>query len=98
MLVVPPGTVELYASKTGWNHFVIDNGDGVVVGISDVERLNGNDEMRNGEGDGKHLSSEKRGEVYDLQGRKLHSVGAGPVPARLRKGMYIRNGRKVVIK
>ena len=98
VLVVPPGTVELYASKTGWNHFVIDNGDGVVVGISDVERLNGNDEMRNGEGDGKHLSSEKRGEVYDLQGRKLHSVGAGPVPARLRKGLYIRNGRKVVIK
>jgi len=35
---------------------------------------------------------------YDLSGRKLSGVGAGPVPARLPKGVYINNGRKVVIK
>jgi len=35
---------------------------------------------------------------YDLSGRKLNGVGAGPVPARLPKGIYIHNGKKVVIK
>ena len=35
--------------------------------------------------------------VYDLQGRRLDSVGAGTVPA-LRKGIYIHGGRKVVIR
>ena len=40
----------------------------------------------------------KSSALYDLQGRRLDSVGAGPVPARLRKGVYIENGRKVVVK
>ena len=35
---------------------------------------------------------------YTLDGRKLDGVGAGPVPARLPKGLYIHGGRKVVIK
>ena len=36
---------------------------------------------------------------YTLDGRRLDGVGAGPVPARLRKkGIYIYNGIKVVIK
>ena len=35
---------------------------------------------------------------YTLDGRKLDGVGTGSVPARLRKGIYIHNGRKVVIK
>ena len=34
---------------------------------------------------------------YSLSGMKLGVVGAGPVPARLRKGLYIHNGRKVVV-
>ncbi len=35
---------------------------------------------------------------YSLDGRKVDGVGAGPVPARLRKGIFIVNGKKVVIK
>jgi hypothetical protein len=38
------------------------------------------------------------GAWYTLDGRKLDGVGAGPVPARLRKGLYIHEGKKVVIK
>lgn len=40
----------------------------------------------------------KSSAFYDLQGRRLNRVGAGPVPARLRKGVYIENGRKRVVK
>ena len=42
--------------------------------------------------------TEKSDAWYTLDGRKLDGVGAGSVPARLRKGLYIHNGRKVVIK
>ena len=35
---------------------------------------------------------------YTLDGRKLDGVGAGPVPARLRKGVYLHGGKKVVVK
>ena len=59
-----------------------------TTGISEASPLNDKGQMIN----------EKRGGVYDLQGRKLDSVGAGPVPARLHKGLYIVNGKKVVIK
>ena len=69
-----------------------------VTGVSEASPLNEKGKMRNGEDDGEHQSSEKRGEVYDLQGRKLDGVGAGPVPARLHKGLYIINGKKVMIK
>ena len=41
--------------------------------------------------------TDKAGAWYDLNGRKV-DVGAGPVPARLHKGLYIHNGKKVVIK
>ena len=34
--------------------------------------------------------------VYNLSGQKVDGVGAGPVPARLRKGLYIVNGKKVI--
>ncbi len=37
------------------------------------------------------------GSIYTLSGVKVDGVGAGPVPARLRKGLYIVNGKKVVI-
>ena len=35
---------------------------------------------------------------YTINGMKLSNVGADPVPARLPKGVYINNGKKVVIK
>ena len=35
---------------------------------------------------------------YSVDGVRFGGVGAGPVPARLRKGLYIHGGRKVVIK
>ena len=83
-LVVPPGTVELYTSKKGWNHFFIDHGESTVTAIGDVSdaaRLNDKGQMIN----------DKRGEVYDLQGRQ---VGTSNMP----KGLYIQNGHKIVIK
>ena len=62
--------------------------DGEVVGIGEASPLNDKGQMIN----------DKRGGVYDLQGRKLDDVGAGSVPARLHKGLYIIGGKKVVIK
>ena len=44
------------------------------------------------------LNDKEVGAWYDLSGRKLDGVGAGPVPARLRKGIYLHGGKKVVIK
>ena len=35
---------------------------------------------------------------YTLDGVRLDGVGAGPVPARLRKGLYIHGGKKVMVK
>ena len=35
---------------------------------------------------------------YSVDGVRFGGVGAGLVPARLRKGLYIHGGRKVVIK
>jgi len=70
--------------------------DDETTGISDAELFENEKTMvstnrlRNGE-------NEKRGGVYDMQGRKIEGVGAGPVPARLRKGLYIVNGKKVVV-
>jgi hypothetical protein len=35
---------------------------------------------------------------YTLDGRKIDGVGVSSVPTHLRKGLYIHNGRKVVVK
>jgi len=51
--------------------------------------LNDKGEMRN---------DKEAGAWYDLSGRKLDDVGAGPVPARLRKVIYLHGGKKVVVK
>ena len=64
--------------------FVLNFGDG-QTGISEAAPLNDKGQMTNDN-------------WYSLDGRRLDSVGAGPVPARLRKGMYIHNGKKRVIK
>jgi hypothetical protein len=42
--------------------------------------------------------TEKADAWFDLNGRKLNGAGEGSVPARLCKGLYIVNGKKVVIK
>ena len=71
-----------------------------ATGISDAEHLNDKGQMIN----------DKRGEVYDLQGRKVNAQGTmyrsaegrllptGRKNAQLPKGMYIMNGKKVVVK
>jgi len=59
---------------------------GVPVGISDASHLNENEKMRNEKLDG----------VYDLQGRKIN-VQSSMHNAQLPKGIYIRNGKKVVV-
>ena len=58
---------------------------GKPTGIKEIERL------RNGENDGEHQSS---GIIYDLQGRRI--ANSQLLNGRLQKGLYIRNGRKVV--
>ena len=36
---------------------------------------------------------------YDLQGRRVEwRAGTGPTPTGLKKGVYVKDGRKVVIK
>ena len=69
--------------------FMLDFGDEESQGISDAPRLNDKGQM---------INDKEADAWYDLSGRKLSGVGAGPVPARLPKGVYINNGRKVVIK
>lgn len=55
------------------------------------------DDVATGVGGAPHLNDE-HGAVYDLQGRRLDGVGAGSAPARLHKGLYIIDGKKVVMK
>jgi hypothetical protein len=57
------------------------------TGISDAPRLNDKGQMTN----------DKRGGVYDLQGRRINAQGTMH-HAQLTKGIYIENGRKVAIK
>ncbi len=74
----------LMAGAPSLSRFVLNFGDG-----SEISSLNDRGEM---------INDKEAGAWYDLSGRKLDNVGAGPVPARLRKGLYIHNGRKVVVK
>jgi len=66
---------------------------GGATGIGEAELFE-NEKMRNGE-------NEKRGGVYDLQGRRLGASlnDKGQMTnEKLRKGIYIRDDRKVVVK
>ena len=64
--------------------FLSFDGGGETTGIGAT--LNEKGKMRN----------EK---VYDLQGRRMAwRAGTGPAPAGLRKGIYVKEGKKVIIK
>jgi hypothetical protein len=60
-------------------------GEGIQTGISEAAPLNDKGQMINDD-------------WYTLDGRKIDDVGTGPVPARLRKGLYIHGGRKVLVR
>jgi hypothetical protein len=66
--------------------FHLNFGEGEASGIDAQQIIN------------PQLSIPKREGWYTIDGRKLDGVGTGSVPAHLRKGIYIHNGRKVVIK
>lgn len=65
--------------------FVLDFGNGETTGILEIE-------------DGKWTTAKEmaNGNWFDLSGRKM--VNGESVSGRLPKGVYIHNGKKVVIK
>jgi hypothetical protein len=65
--------------------FRLNFGEEESTGISEAASLNDKGQMINDN-------------WYSIDGRKLDGAGAGPIPAHLRKGLYINNGRKVVVK
>jgi hypothetical protein len=81
------GAFRAYFELTGEHEarqFVLNFGE-EQTGISEAAPLNDKGQMINDN-------------WYSLDGRRLDGVGAGPVPARLRKGLYIHNGRKVLVR
>ena len=78
-LYVPKGCKEKYEATDGWKQFKkIEEME--TMGICDAPRLNDKGKMIN----------DKRGGVYDLQGRRL--------TLKPENGVYIENGRKRVVK
>jgi len=83
-LYVPIGTKEKYEATKGWT--VFDNiEEREMAGIDEASLLN------------EKMINEKRGGVYDLSGRKINAQGTIH-NAQLKKGIYIRDGRKIVVK
>ena len=73
-----------------------------TTGISEASLFE-NEIMRNEEDDGEYLSSEKWSAVFDLQGRRIQTsnfVGGDlqSPTSNLKKGIYVVNGKKVIIK
>ena len=66
-----------------------------TTGISDAERLNDKGQMINGS---TGSPQEKRGGVYNLNGQRVANSQFSIPNSQLKKGIYIKNGRKVVIK
>jgi len=68
------------------------------TGISDTSRLNDKEQINGSTGS----PQDKRGEMYDLQGRRVNSAEANSslfsLHSSLKKGVYIKNGRKIVVK
>lgn len=69
--------------STDVRQFVLDFGDGCVTGIENSSLITSNPSLQG---------------WYTLDGRKLNMAREAPVPASLPKGMYIHNGKVVVIK
>ena len=91
-LFVPKGCKKKYTACNGWNRFYkIEEID--VTGIGGAPHLN--EKMRNEENE--KMRNNERGGVYDLSGRKINAQGTMH-NAQLKKGIYIRDGRKVVVK
>ena len=91
-LFVPKGCKKKYTACNGWNRFYkIEEIE--VTGVGGAPHLN--EKMRNEENE--KMRNNKRGGVYDLSGRKINAQGTMH-NAQLKKGIYIRDGRKVVVK
>ena len=91
---------KMYLHLPAWLLPEYDNSRTLGLQFLDDDETTGIDEFGEAEplNNKEQRINDKRGGVYDLQGRKLDDVGAGPVPARLHKGLYIIGGKKVVIK
>ena len=69
--------------------FVLNFGDENTQGISDASRLNDKGEM---------INDKEAGAWYTLDGRRVQTSNIKLQTSKLKKGLYIHNGRKVVIK
>lgn len=66
--------------------FILDFGDGESTGIRTIG---------NGQGT---IDPSVNGEWYDLSGRRIAVPSTSTIPSVLPKGVYINNGRKIIIK
>jgi len=66
-------------------------GSRVPDGISEASPLNENEKMRNGE-------NEKRGGVYNLNGQRVANSQFSILNSQLKKGLYIQDGKKTIVK
>ena len=80
---------DLTDGNAGVREFKLNFGDEEAQGISDAPRLNDKGEM---------INDKEAGAWYDLQGRKLESSIFNSQSSIRKKGLYIHNGKKVVIK
>ena len=82
------------------NMVLNENGTTTTISLADLSKMffsmtSGIKQMENGKGIMEN--GEENIEVFDLQGRKLPS-GAGGRLSKLPKGIYIVNGKKIVVK
>ena len=69
--------------------------DAYVTNEADYSRPTGIEEMRNGENE---KMRNKDAVLFDLSGRKVSSCPLPLTSSHLKKGIYIRNGQKIIIK
>ena len=95
VVIISPSGDEIAAGKNQLLKISAAGAEIVSVKASDMDALDM--PLAIGDGlstaiDGPDADDEAQTELYDIQGRKLDNT------PRLPKGIYIRNGRKVVIK
>ena len=91
-LYVRPGSVDMYSVHQDWYEFNILSLDDEALGIEDVN-------VNSNETDSETLRCEKG--IYDLSGRKVNddeTLRYDNYPSKLKKGIYIVNGRKTVVR